>query len=57
MINYLEIVLQILQTCLSVSNNFCGKLALSKELPITFDDNVKVIPVYCFSDFHLLNCE
>ena len=37
-------VLWIFATCLSVSNNLCGKLASSSlELLITFDDNLGVI--------------
>ena len=37
-------------TCLLVNNNLCGKLASSSELPIIFDDNLKITSVpffYC----------
>ena len=46
-------------TCLSVSNNSCGKLAVSSlKLQIMFDDNLRVVPVYFFvADFILLSCE
>ena len=33
---------QTLETYLLVINNFCGKLALSLELPDIFDDNIRV---------------
>ena len=51
--------LQRFASCLSVSNNSCGKLAVSSlELPIMFDDNFRVAPVsFVTADFKLLSCE
>ena len=47
--------LQRFATCLAVSINLCEKLASSLELPITFDDSFKDIPVAFFiTDFNLL---
>ena len=45
-------------TCLLVKNNLCGKLVSSSELPIIFDDNLKITLVSLFiADFNLLSCE
>ena len=41
--------LQILETCVLVNCNLCGKSVLSLESPTTFD--------YHFPDFNLLSCE
>ena len=50
--------LRSLETCVSVNNSVCGKLAPSLESPITFDERFKVISVLIFiPDFNLLNCE
>ena len=40
--------LRSLKTCVSVNNNLCGKLILSLESPITFDESFKVpsVPVF-----------
>ena len=40
--------LQRLPTCLLVKNSSCGKLVLSSELPISFDDNFKTVSVYFY---------
>ena len=45
-------------TCLLFNNNLCGKLASSSELPIIFDDNLKITSTPFFiADFNLLSCE
>ena len=45
--------LQRFATCLLVTNNLCGKLVSSLELPIIFDDNLKTISVSFFiADFN-----
>ena len=50
--------LRIFVTCLLVNNNSFGKLILSLELPIIFDDNLKTTSVLFFiADFHFLSCE
>ena len=50
--------LQILRTYVSVNNNLCGKLVLSLESPITFDERFRVTSVVFFiPDFNLLACE
>ena len=47
--------LQRFATYLAVSINLCEKLVSSLELPITFDDSFKDIPVAFFiTDFNLL---
>ena len=44
-------------TCLLVSNNLSGKLASLTELPIIFDDNLKITSVtFFFAEFNLLGC-
>ena len=41
-----------------VYNNLRGKSASSLELPIMFDDSLKIISVSFFiADFNLLSCE
>ena len=46
------------ETCVSVNNNLCGKSISSLELPIKFDERVKVNPVPFFiADFKFLSCE
>ena len=43
-------------TCLIVDNNSCGKLILSSEVPIIFDDNLKTISISLFiAGFNLLS--
>ena len=50
--------LQIFETCVSVNNNFCGKLISLLEFPIKFDERFKVASVPFFIvDFNLLSCE
>ena len=45
-------------TCQLFNNNLCGKLVSSLELPITFDDSLKITSVSSFVvDFNLLSCE
>ena len=45
-------------TCLLVNNNSCGKLILSSESPIIFDDNFKTTSdSFSIADFNLLSCE
>ena len=47
---------RIFETCLLVNNNLCGKLVLSLELPIKFDERFKVTSVPFFiTDFNLLS--
>ena len=41
-------VLQRLSICLLINNNSCGKLVLSSQLPIIFDDNLKTTSVLFF---------
>ena len=43
-----------LKTCLTVSNILCGKLALSQELRIIFDDNLRVMLVCSWIQFFKL---
>ena len=51
-------VLQRFATCLLVNINSCGKLILSLESPIIFDDNLKTTSDSFFiADFNLLSCE
>ena len=46
-----------LESCLLVNNNSCGKLILSSELPIIFDDNLKTNSASFFiAYFNLLRC-
>ena len=47
------------QTCLSVSNNLCGKLVSSLESPIIFAENFIEVTLVSFfvTDFNLLSCE
>ena len=48
------------ETCLSVSNNLCGKLFSSVVLPIIFDDSLRVtFSPFCAADFtnFLSSCE
>lgn len=53
-----EKALQRLATCLSVRENFCGKLVWSLKLSIIIDDSFKVIPVVFFvADFNISVCE
>ena len=40
--------LRIFETCVLVNNNLCGKLVLSLELPIKFDEKFKVTSVLFF---------
>ena len=40
--------LQILETCVSVSNSLCGKLVLSLKFPIKFDERFEVTSVPFF---------
>ena len=48
----------ILETCLSVSNNSCRKLASSLESPIMLGDNLITTSVSFFiAAFNLLSCE
>ena len=50
--------LGILETCVSVNNNLCGKLVSSLEFSTTFDERFKVPSVPFFiADFKLLSCE
>ena len=50
--------LQSFETFLLVNSNLCGKLFLSLELSITFDESFKVTLVSFFiPDFNLLSCE
>ena len=50
--------LQILRTYVSVNNNLCGKLVLSLESPVTFDERFRVTSVVFFiPDFNLLAYE
>ena len=54
----LENALRILETCLFVSNNSCGKLPLSLESPIILGDNLITTSVSFFNaDFSLLSRE
>ena len=39
---------RILETCISVNNIICGKLVLSLESPITFDESFRVTSVSIF---------
>ena len=51
-------VLQILETCELVNNNWCRKLVLSLESLITFNERFKVTWVLFFVvDFNLLICK
>ena len=34
--------LRIIETCVSIDNNFCGKLAPSLESPTTFEERFKI---------------
>ena len=46
------------ETCVSVNNNLRGKLVLSLEPPVTFDESFKVTWVPFFIPyFSLLRCE
>ena len=50
--------LQILETCLSVKNNSCGKLVLSSESPIMLGDNLITTSFSFFiANFNLFSCE
>ena len=50
--------LQIFETCVSVNNNFCGKLISLLEFPIKFDERFKVASVPFFiPNFSFLSCE
>ena len=50
--------LRILETCMFVSNNSCGKLVLSLESPIMLGDNPITTSISFFiADFDLLSCE
>ena len=50
--------LRIFGTCVLVNKNLCGKLVLSLELPIKFDEKFKITSVPFFiTDFNLLSCE
>ena len=40
--------LQILETCVSINYDWCGKLVPSLESPITFDERFKVTSVTLF---------
>ena len=54
----LEKDLQILETCLSVNNNLCGKLVLSLDSPIMLGDNLNITSVsFYIADFNLLSWE
>ena len=45
-------------TCRLVNNNLWGKLVLSSELPIIFNDNLRSTSVlFYIADFNLLSCE
>ena len=51
--------LQILETCVSVNNNLCGKFVPTLDLPTTFDKRFKVTRApltLFFTDFNLLSC-
>ena len=49
---------RIFAACLLFNNDLCGKLILSSELPIIFDDNLKTTFVLFFiADCDLLKCE
>ena len=43
----------------SVNNDLCGKLVLSLEAPITFDErfNITSVTFFFMSGFNLLSCE
>ena len=44
--------LRIIETCVSIDNNFCGKLAPSLESPTTFEERFKITWVLFFiADF------
>ena len=49
--------LGIFDVCVSVNNNFCGKLVTSLEFPIKFDERFKFVSVpFSIADFDLLSC-
>ena len=51
--------LQILEICVSVNNNLCGKFVSTLDSPTTFDERFEVTRVTLtlfFSDFNLLSC-
>ena len=53
-----EKALRILEICLSVNNNSCGKLALSLDSPIMLGDNLNTTSISFFiADFNLFNWE
>ena len=50
--------LQILETCVSVNNNFGRRLVSSLEFPIKFDERLKITSVPFFiSNLNLSSCE
>ena len=53
-----ENALRILENCLSVSNNSCGKLVLSLESPTMLEDNLITTSFSFFiADSNYLSCE
>ena len=51
-------VLPILETCVLVNKNLCGKLVSLIKLSITFDERFKITSTLFFiPDFNLLSCE
>ena len=50
--------LRIFETYVLVNDNLCGKLVLSLELSIKFNERFKVTSVpFSIADFNLLSCE
>ena len=55
---WLAKALKMFATCLLVHCNLCGKCASSTELPIIFDDNLKITSDSFFiAEFNLLSCK
>ena len=52
-------LLRILETCVSVNDNLCGKLVSPLESPITFNERFQGTSVLFFvvANFNLLSCE
>ena len=51
-------VLQSLENCVLVNNNWCKKIFSSLESPATFDERSEVTPIPFFiPDFNLLSCK
>ena len=50
--------MRIFEPFILVNNHLCGKLVSSLEVPIEFDERLKVTSVLFFiADFNLLSCE